>query len=181
MGVNEYIQAGHNIRDVRLQKSIKQKDMASLMGVTVSTYANYEADRREMPAELIAKAAGLLDVPIYKLIGVQGSAMNMQAFLEHIRKCCNLSLDGAVGAVYEADAELLSSLMAFVEGIAASLLYLRQSFPNDKSEDSKKIIKMVAWLGCEVKALDEAYLKTFGKPRLDPPEHDFEKEQNDGR
>ena len=170
MGVNEYIQVGHNIRDVRSQKGIKQKDMASLMGVTVSVYANYEADRREMPAELIAKAAGLLDVPIYKLIGTQGSAVNMQTFLEHIRKCCNFSLDGAVGAVYEADAELTSSLIAFIEGVAASLIYLRQSFSNDKSEDSKKIIKMVAWLGTEVKALDEAYLETFGKPRLDPPE-----------
>ena len=72
MGVNEYIHVGQNIRTARIARGINQKEMASLMGLPVSTYANYEADRREMSAGLIALAALTLDVPLAALIGVQG-------------------------------------------------------------------------------------------------------------
>lgn len=68
MGVNEYIQVGHNTKYARLAKGISQKDMAAMLNLPISTYANYEADRREMSAELIAQASKALNVPLLDLL-----------------------------------------------------------------------------------------------------------------
>ena len=68
MGVNEYIQVGHNTKRARLARGISQKRMAEKLKIPVSTYANYEADNREMPAELIAQVSKLLNEPLLKLL-----------------------------------------------------------------------------------------------------------------
>ena len=71
MGINEYIKIGQRIKNVRIKKNISQKEMAEMMNLPVSTYANYEADRREMSMGLIAKASLLLNVPMNSLVGVE--------------------------------------------------------------------------------------------------------------
>ena len=60
MGVNDYIHVGQKIKKARLSRGLSQKEMAALMELPVSTYANYEADRREMSTGLISTAALLL-------------------------------------------------------------------------------------------------------------------------
>ena len=71
MGVNEFIKICQCIKNARIQRGISQKEMASMMGLPVSTYANYEADRREMSTGLIAMASLLLSVPMGSLVGVE--------------------------------------------------------------------------------------------------------------
>ncbi len=84
MGVNEYIHVGQNIKTARIARGISQREMASLMGLPVSTYANYEADRREMSAGLIALAALTLDVSLSALVGDQGCNVDPRKLVDDV-------------------------------------------------------------------------------------------------
>lgn len=68
MGINEYIKIGSRIKQLRIEKGISQKDMASMIGIPVSTYSNYENDYREPKAEIIDKIASVLEIKICELL-----------------------------------------------------------------------------------------------------------------
>ena len=42
MGINEIIKVGNNIKKIRKEKNISQKDMAKKLNMPSSTYSNYE-------------------------------------------------------------------------------------------------------------------------------------------
>ena len=69
MGINEYIQIGSRIKQLRNKKGISQKDMASMIGIPVSTYSNYENNYREPSLELIYKICAVLQINIDLLFG----------------------------------------------------------------------------------------------------------------
>lgn len=68
MGINELIKIGQRVKQIRVSKKISQRSLAASLGVPVSTLANYEADRRELPAELICKIAEILDCNISDIL-----------------------------------------------------------------------------------------------------------------
>ena len=68
MGINEYIQIGKRIKEARISKHISQKDMANRLGLSVSTYSNYENNYREPKLEVIEKICEILSITIEKLM-----------------------------------------------------------------------------------------------------------------
>ena len=51
MGVNDIIKVGSNIKKIRKDKKMSQKDMAKILNIPCSTYSNYENNNREPSAE----------------------------------------------------------------------------------------------------------------------------------
>lgn len=70
MGVNDIIKVGSNIKMIRKNKNMSQKDMAKTLNIPCSTYSNYENNNREPSAELLKKIAYILDVNISDLLSI---------------------------------------------------------------------------------------------------------------
>ena len=70
MRLNELIQVGTRIKELRKEKGISQKDFAELVGIKYSTYSNYENNNREPTKLQLKKIADKLDVSVDELLGV---------------------------------------------------------------------------------------------------------------
>lgn len=55
MGINDFIQIGSTIKELRKAKGISQKEMSKLLDIPYSTYSNYENNNREPSADVIKK------------------------------------------------------------------------------------------------------------------------------
>lgn len=70
MGVNELVQIGTRIKELRTKKGLKQKELADRAKIPYSTFANYENNKREPNQEQIEKIAMALGVPVFDLLGI---------------------------------------------------------------------------------------------------------------
>ncbi len=68
MGVNEFIQIGNQIKQAREKKGLSRKDIAKEIGVSYSTYCNYEYGNREPNKETLEKIAAALEVSVPDLL-----------------------------------------------------------------------------------------------------------------
>ena len=69
MGINDYIKVGSRMKELRKINKINSKDMADMLMLSKSTYANYEADRREPPISVIKQFCSVLNIEIGDLLG----------------------------------------------------------------------------------------------------------------
>jgi len=58
-----------NLKEVRMQKGLSQKQMAELLGVSYRTYQNYELMTREPKLEILIRIADLYNVSLDYLVG----------------------------------------------------------------------------------------------------------------
>lgn len=70
MGVNELVQIGTRIKELRLKRGLKQKELADKVQIPYSTFANYENNKREPNQEQIEKIAEALGITSYNLLGI---------------------------------------------------------------------------------------------------------------
>ena len=70
MGVNEYIQIGSRIKDLRKAKGLSQKEMSKRTGIPYSTYSNYENNNREPNKSQLEKIATALGISEIELLGL---------------------------------------------------------------------------------------------------------------
>lgn len=70
MGINDIIKVGDNIKALRKEKRISQKDMAAILKIPYSTYSNYENNNREPSAEILNRIAKALNVDLSYLLGM---------------------------------------------------------------------------------------------------------------
>lgn len=70
LGVNELVQIGTRIKELRLKRGLKQKELADKVQIPYSTFANYENNKREPNQEQIEKIAEALGVTSYNLLGI---------------------------------------------------------------------------------------------------------------
>lgn len=59
-----------NLRKIRLQKGLSQKDVAEQIGVAKSTYSLYESGNREPNVQTIKKIADVLNTSADTLLGI---------------------------------------------------------------------------------------------------------------
>lgn len=57
------------IRDLREDKDLKQKDLASYLSIDQSTYSDYENGRINVPIEMLIRIADYYDVSLDYLVG----------------------------------------------------------------------------------------------------------------
>ena len=68
MGINQYIKIGSRIKEFRINKGLKQNEMAKLLNISVSTYSNYENNYREPKLDLIHKICDILNITLDELL-----------------------------------------------------------------------------------------------------------------
>lgn len=68
MGINNIVEIGTNLKDERKKRGLTQKDMAKLLELPRSTYANYENNTRIPTKEMLTKISNTLNIPPFKLI-----------------------------------------------------------------------------------------------------------------
>ena len=73
MGINEIIKVGNNIKKIRKERNISQKDMAKRLSMPSSTYSNYENNNREPNAQTLKKIASILNVDISEFLNISTS------------------------------------------------------------------------------------------------------------
>lgn len=57
------------IRDLREDADLKQKEIASILGIDQRVYSNYEIGKREIPVHLLIILADYYDTTIDYLVG----------------------------------------------------------------------------------------------------------------
>lgn len=57
------------IRDLREDADLKQKEIASILGIDQRVYSNYEIGKREIPVHLLIMLADYYDTTIDYLVG----------------------------------------------------------------------------------------------------------------
>mgnify|MGYP002510143664 CR=1 FL=1 len=57
------------IRDLREDADLKQKEIASILGIDQRVYSNYEMGKREIPVHLLIILADYYDTTIDYLVG----------------------------------------------------------------------------------------------------------------
>lgn len=70
MGINEYLQVGTRIKQFRKKAGITQREMATRLGLSYSTYSNYENNLREPGINVVENVAKVLGIPITDILGV---------------------------------------------------------------------------------------------------------------
>lgn len=70
MGVNDLIKIGSRIKACRKEFGISQREMADKLGLSYSTYSNYENNYREPPSDIINKICDILGIDFPDLVGV---------------------------------------------------------------------------------------------------------------
>lgn len=68
MGINEIIKIGDRLRTLRLQKELTQKELAELIGIPRTTYANYEANKREPSLDVLNNIADKLNITLNDIL-----------------------------------------------------------------------------------------------------------------
>ncbi|ADZ83199.1 helix-turn-helix domain-containing protein [Cellulosilyticum lentocellum] len=68
MGINDFIQIGTRIKEIRKSKGFSQAYMAEKIGVNRTTYSNYENNNREPNLKTIEKICEILDVTISDIV-----------------------------------------------------------------------------------------------------------------
>lgn len=58
-----------NIRNLREDRDLKQKDLASMLNVSQNTYSQYETGTIELTASTLIKLADFYDVSVDYLLG----------------------------------------------------------------------------------------------------------------
>ena len=74
MGLNEYIQVGNRIKEIRKSKGLSQREVAKRLNMAFSTYSNYENNNREPNFETLKRIADVLDVSIAQLVNDEAVA-----------------------------------------------------------------------------------------------------------
>lgn len=67
MSVNEFIKIGEKLKMARKEKGLTQREMATRLGLSYSTYSNYENNYREPGSDVIDKACAILGISIKEL------------------------------------------------------------------------------------------------------------------
>lgn len=70
MGVNDFIKIGSRIKAYRINSGLTQREMAKKLGLSFSTYSNYENNYREPPSDVIDKICEILEINIPDLFGI---------------------------------------------------------------------------------------------------------------
>ncbi|MBS5984070.1 MAG: helix-turn-helix transcriptional regulator [Clostridium butyricum] len=158
MGINEIIKVGNNIKKIRKEKNISQKDMAKKLNMPSSTYSNYENNNREPNALTLKKIADVLSVDVHDLLNVQSSNNNVGEkylsddsttinVIENLIKLCEFTIN--FNKLPIDDAELQSSLKLAIENNTIPLTYISNGYGDldltneEFTEFTDKILRFV--------------------------------------
>lgn len=109
MGINEIIQVGNRIKEIRKLLGFTQKEIALRAGIPYTTYSNYENNNREPNSEQLRKIARALNVPLSVLLENNELSRNYRSRLREyndIRKNTSYSAEYKQQILDKYDSEL---------------------------------------------------------------------------
>lgn len=71
MRLGEYLEVGKKMKQARMNAGINQREMATRLDLTNSSYSNYENGYSEPPVETIQKFCDILKISMNDLLGVK--------------------------------------------------------------------------------------------------------------
>lgn len=71
MRLGEYLEVGKKMKQARMNAGINQREMATRLELTNSSYSNYENGYSEPPVETIQKFCDILKISMNELLGVK--------------------------------------------------------------------------------------------------------------
>ena len=74
MRLSEYLEIGRKMKTARTNAGISQRDMAIKLGLSNSSYSNYENGYSEPPAEIIIKFCDILKITMGDLLELKVAA-----------------------------------------------------------------------------------------------------------
>ena len=165
MGINEIIKVGNNIKKIRKERNISQKDMAKRLSMPSSTYSNYENNNREPNAQTLKKIASILNVDISELLNISTSQnktsekylsddINTIKVIENLIKLCQFKID--FNKLSSDDTELESSLKLAIKNNTIPLTYISNGYGNldlTNAEFMKFTDKIIRFVKFEVNEL----------------------------
>ncbi|WP_294377786.1 helix-turn-helix domain-containing protein [uncultured Clostridium sp.] len=139
MGLNEIIKVGTNIKKIRKEKNISQKDMAKKLNMPSSTYSNYENNNREPSAKSLIKIAEILNVNLNDLLTLNktntkssekylSDNINTIEVIENLIKLCEFKIN--FNKPSNDDTELESSLKLAIKNNTIPLTYISNGYGN---------------------------------------------------
>ena len=139
MGINEIIKVGNNIKKIRKEKNISQKDMAKKLNMPSSTYSNYENNNREPNAATLKRIASILNVDLSDLLNINNSDndayekylsddINTIEVIENLIKLCEFKIN--FNKLSSNDTELESSLKLAIKNNTIPLTYISNGHGN---------------------------------------------------
>lgn len=109
MGINEIIQVGNQIKEIRKLLGFTQKEIARRAGIPYTTYSNYENNNREPSSEQLRKITNALNVPLSVLLENNELSRNYRSRLREyndIRKNTSYSTEYKQQILDKYDSEL---------------------------------------------------------------------------
>lgn len=85
MGLNEYIQVGNKIREIRNSQGLSQREIAKRLEIPFSTYSNYENNNREPSFEMLKRIAKVLGVSIAQLVNDEVALAEEAALFDKLK------------------------------------------------------------------------------------------------
>lgn len=68
MSLNNIIQVGNRLKDLRKKHNLTQAEMADKLNLARSTYANYESNKREPSEDVLKDIANIFNIDIFDLV-----------------------------------------------------------------------------------------------------------------
>lgn len=77
MRISEYLEVGNKLKKARTDRGISQRKMATKLGLSYSTYSNYENGYSEPPMEIIIQFCEFINFSVEELLGLNlGTSRN---------------------------------------------------------------------------------------------------------
>lgn len=129
--VNSIIRVGDNMRAIREDKNISQKDMAKKLGIPSSTYSNYENNNREPKATLLKQIAQVLNVGINELLSIDIPKRQIKTpteditmeVIEELIKLCGYNI--SFNQFNKGKSNIEESLILAIENNTIPLVYIK--------------------------------------------------------
>lgn len=98
MRISEYLKIGAKLKAARTKAGISQRNMATKLGLSYSTYSNYENGYSEPSMEVIIPFCNIIQIGVEDLFGMKLSdtknADNSEKCVKDIQNCrAHLTLD----------------------------------------------------------------------------------------
>lgn len=105
---------GENIKQLRKNKGLTQKELGELIGVKAITIRKYESNEREPNFETLYKIADVLEVSINDLLGIEGKVKHIIGNVEDLEKIEQMDEDNQKELSYICETKDIPKLICWI-------------------------------------------------------------------
>lgn len=135
---------GENIKKIRTQNRITQKELAKALNVSIRTIQNYESGNREPNIDTLYKIANIFNVDIKVILGKSQNIQNDDHHPDAYEICSIIS------SLMKSNTKHEKLVFNCFESLANSIQFLYLPFINNPSKYQELNIKLLEEILCKV-------------------------------